>query len=202
MRFMPPWCRTDRTLAKGPHRACMPGRCVGTDGRAFLANAAFGAAAVTATELPRALRLEALDLLACLHMGDLDEATGVVLGHCPDLSAGPSLVALSAAVAAQLAESFQAVEVAYAGQLGPGLEMHGGGALAAVPQVLSAVIDHDEEAGDRALEQLAGAEVDVMAAVTAVIELGTATLCCLVAEAEAHGETVPQLVQRLRGRWA
>src|SRR4051794_13321023 len=202
MRFMPPWCRTDHTLAKGAHGACMPGRSVGTDGRAFLANGAFGAAAVTATELPRALRLEALDLLSCLHMGNLDEATGVVLGHCPDLSAGPRLVAFAEALAAQLAESFQAVEIAYAGQLGPGLEMHGGGPLAAVPQLLSAVVDHDGAAEEEALERLAGADVDVMAAVTAVIALGTATLCCVVAEAEAHGESLPELVQRVRGRWS
>jgi hypothetical protein len=181
-------------------RACGAGSWAPTVG-AYLAKAAFGAAAVTATELPQALRLEALDLLASLHLGNLDDATGVVLGHCPDLSAGPRLVDFAAAVAAQLAESFQAVEVAYAGQLGPGLEMHGGGALAAVPQLLSAVVEHDEAAEDEALQQLAGADVDVMAAVTAVIALGTATLCCVLAEAQAHGETLPQLLQRLRRRW-
>jgi hypothetical protein len=177
-------------------------RSVGTDSRASFAKAAFGAAAVTATGPAHSLRLEALDLLACLHLGNLDDATGVVLGHCPNLSAGPRLVAFARAVSAQLAESFQAVEVVYAGQLGPGLEMHGGDPLAAVPQLLSAVVDHDEAAEEEALQQLAGPSVDVIAAVTAVIALGTATLCCVLAEAEAHGETLPQLVQRLRGRWA
>jgi hypothetical protein len=158
-------------------------------------------AAVTTSELPQGLRLAALDLLACLHTGNLDEATGVVLDHCPDLAAGPRLVAFAAAVAAQLAESFQAVEIGYAGQLGPGVEMDGDDALAAVSQLLRAVVDHDEAAEIRALNQLAGAHVEVMSAVTAVIALATATLCAVAAEAHLHGESLPQLAQRVRTRW-
>ena len=86
--------------------------------------------------------MEVLDLLACVHAGDLDEATGVVLAHCPDLAAGPRLVALAAAV-----------------------------------------VDHDDQAVSRALQRLAGAEVEVMATVTAVIALATATLCFVAMEA-------------------
>jgi hypothetical protein len=40
-----------------------------------------------------------------------------------------------------------------------------------------------------------------MAAVTAVIALGTATLCAVAAEAQLHGESLPQLAQRVRTRW-
>jgi hypothetical protein len=148
------------------------------------------------------LRIQVLDLLACLHTGDLDEATGVVLDHCPDLAAGPSLVAFASAVAAQLAESFQAVEVGHAGRLGPGVEMDGDHALAAVPRLISAVVDHDEHGVTRALQQLAGVEVEVMAAVTAVIALATATLCFVAIEAQLHGESLPRLVQRVRDRCA
>lgn len=165
-------------------------------------NAAFRAAAVTAPGASTGLRVEALDLLACLHAGDLDEATGVVLDHCPDLVAGPRLVAFATAVADQLAESFQAVETGCAGQLGPGVEMDGDDALAAVPQLLSAVVDHDEAAVTRALHQLAGAEVEVMAAVTAVIALATATLCFVAWEAQLHGVSLTGLVQRVRERCA
>ena len=160
----------------------------------------FGSAAVTASTVSAGLRVEALDLLACLRAGDLDEATGVVLAHCPDLAAGPRLVALATAIADQLAESVQVVEVGHAGRLGPGLEMDGDSALAAVPQLLSAVVDHDDQAVSRAVQRLAGAEVEVMAAVTAVIALATATLCFVAMEAELHGETLPQLVQRVRTR--
>jgi len=174
---------------------------VGTRRHAFLAKAAFGVDFVTASGLPRGLRVAALDLLACLHMGDLDEATGVVLDHCPDLSAGPGLVAFAGAVATQLAESFQAVEIGYAGQLGPGLEMDGDDALVAVSQLLGAVVDHDEAAVTRALNQLAGAGVEVMSAVRAVIALATATLFAVAGEAQLHGESLPQLVQRVRRRW-
>jgi len=156
---------------------------------------------VSAAEGTRSLRGEALDLLSCLQAGDLDEATGVVLAHCPDLAAGPRLVAFAAAVADQLAESFQAVEVGYAGQLGPGLQMEGDDPLAAVPQLLCAVADRDEPAQQRALHQLAGPQVDVMAAVTAVIALATATLCTTAAEADLRGETLPELVHRVRVRW-
>ena len=62
---------------------------------------------------------------------------------------------------------------------------------AAVPQLLCAVVDHDDQAVHRALQRLAGAEVEVMAAVTAVIALATATLCFVAMEAELHGESVP-----------
>jgi hypothetical protein len=174
---------------------------MGTRPHAFLAMAAFGVGAVTTSALPHGLRVAALDLLACLHTGNLDEATGVILDHCPDLAGGPSLVAFAAAVTAQLAESFQAVEIGYAGQLGPGLEMDGDDPLAAVPQLLCAVVDHDEAAEIRALNQLAGDGVDVMSAVTAVIALATATLCAVAGEAQLHGESLPQLVQRVRRRW-
>jgi hypothetical protein len=155
---------------------------------------------VTASGLSAGLRVEALDLLACLHTGNLDEATGVVLGHCPDLVAGPRLVAFAAAVADQLAESFQAVEIGHAGRLGPGVEMDGDDALAAVPQLISGVVDHDEQAVTRALHQIAGVEVEVMSAVTAVIALATATLCFVAIEAQLHGVSLPRLVQRVRGR--
>ena len=167
---------------------------------AFPAKTAFRATVVTTSGVASELRVEALDLLACLHAGDLDEATGVVLGHCPDLAAGPRLVAFAAAVADQLAESWQVVEVGHAGRLGPGVEMDGHTALAAVPRLLCAVVDHDEPAVSRALQQLAGAEVEVMAAVTAVIALATATLCFVAMEAELRGESLPRLVQRVRCR--
>ena len=53
---------------------------------------------MTASGVAAGLRIQVLDLLACLHTGDLDEATGVVLDHCPDLAAGPSLVAFASAM--------------------------------------------------------------------------------------------------------
>jgi len=167
----------------------------------LLAKVAIRAPVLTAFPVLADLRVETLDLLACLHTGDLDEATGVVLDHCPDLVAGPRLVAFASAVADQLAESHQAVEIGYAGQLGPGLEMDGDDAMAAVPQLLGAVVDHDDAAVDRALQQLAGVEVEVMAAVIAVIALASATLCCLAIEASLRGETIPELMQRVRRRW-
>ncbi|NUR06037.1 MAG: hypothetical protein HOQ22_05295 [Nocardioidaceae bacterium] len=141
------------------------------------------------------------DLLACLHAGELDEATAVVVDHCPGLVAGPALVSFAAALTDQLAESLQALEVGYAGGFGVGLNMDGEGPLAAIPRLLDAVADHDEPTAAGVLEKIAGPDVNVMAAVTAVIALATTTLLATAAEADLHGETLPQLAQRVRGRW-
>ena len=148
-----------------------------------------------------ALRRRVLDLLACLHAGDVDEATGVVLESCTDLAPGPTLVAFTTALADQLAESYQVLRLGYDGTDPVGLDADDGSPMATVLQVLSSVADEDTTGQEAAVQQLAGGTFDVLLAVPAVLALASATLVAVAGEAGLYDESVPQTIRRVRARW-